>query len=142
MRNEEVRKILLDLHRTGDLTPERVVDVARDQSHPLHSQFEWDDEAAGEAYRRSQASDLIRSVRIRYAEDTDGKDKTVRGFVSVRPADAPHRIYRPVDEVMADPLQRQMLLRDARREFKAFEKKYGHLSEYAEIIAGEDAAAV
>lgn len=141
MSVELVKQILMDLHEEGDLTPEHVVEVARAPEHPLHSRFEWDDSLAAEVHRRSQAAALIRSVRVVYKEDFDGIEKTTRAFVSVRPPDAARPRYEPVEQVLADPLTRQMLLRDARREWMAFKRKYEALREFASIIAGTDSEA-
>ena len=61
---EEVpeRDALRDIcEERGRLTPEVVVEEARPTGHPLHHRFEWDDEAAGSAWRWHQAHDLIRS---------------------------------------------------------------------------------
>lgn len=55
------------------LTPETVVDAARNPRSPLHDQFEWDDGAAGEAYRLQQARALIKRVRV----DVVRADQTV-----------------------------------------------------------------
>jgi hypothetical protein len=48
----------------GVLTPDAVLDVARDPGNPLHPAFEWNDSRAAENWRRRQATDLIYSVRI------------------------------------------------------------------------------
>lgn len=48
----------------GILTPNAVLDDARDASSPLHDQFEWDDTEAAHQYRLQQARALIRSVKI------------------------------------------------------------------------------
>ena len=48
----------------GRLTPELVVEAARDPASPLHSHFEWDDPKAAAAHRLDQARTLIRSVKI------------------------------------------------------------------------------
>lgn len=50
--------------RAGKLTPQNVVDEARNPHSPLHNCFEWDDEAAGNAWRLEQAREIIRSVRV------------------------------------------------------------------------------
>lgn len=47
----------------GRLTPQAVVDDARDPASPLHERFEWDDSTAAHQYRLSQARELIRTVR-------------------------------------------------------------------------------
>lgn len=56
--------IALAERNQGRLTPEEVVEVARDPRHPLHGRFEWDDQKAGHAYRLAQARSLIRSVEV------------------------------------------------------------------------------
>lgn len=132
---------LQGLHESGGLTAERVVDLARPADHPLHVRFEWDDSIAAEMYRREQARELIRSVKIKYAEDAEGRDKEVRAFVSTRDPKSPEvTAYRPTEEVLADPIAQKMLLRDCRREWMAFRRKYDHLQEFAQIIAGTDQA--
>lgn len=61
----EALQALADANQ-GKLTPEQVLEVARDPRHPLHSHFEWDDAAAGEAFRLGQARRLIRSVKVEF----------------------------------------------------------------------------
>jgi len=50
--------------RRGMLTPADVVDASRSADAPLHRCFEWDDSKAGELYRHSQASTLVRAVVV------------------------------------------------------------------------------
>lgn len=120
----------------GKLTPALVVETARAADHPLHERFEWDNEIAGEAYRRVQAAELIRSVRVR---DTRGNDESdvrckVRQFVSVQRSDDPERSYEPVSDVLADPLRRAMLLREMERDWRLFKQRWSHMTEFAELI--------
>ena len=44
---------------TGSVSPQKVLEVARNPENPLHRYFEWDDTKAAEKYRRSQATYLI-----------------------------------------------------------------------------------
>lgn len=48
---------------SGNVTPERVVEVARDPDHDWHGRFLWDDTEAAHRFRLGQARALIRSVR-------------------------------------------------------------------------------
>lgn len=78
----------------GRVTASQVVNAARDPEHPWHPRFEWDDEAAGEKYRRMQARALIRSIQyerrvernvvrsVAYVRDPDAEPHTQR-YVSV-----------------------------------------------------------
>lgn len=131
----QLHQQLLDIRAArGQLTPDDVVDAAREASHPLHSRFEWNDEIAGAAYRRIQAAELIRSVRITYAETPEGEERSVRGWSAL--PDAPDRKgYVPTAEAMEDPFASKLLLRQAERELKAFQRKYGHLREFADLVA-------
>ena len=120
----------------GELTPQNVVDEARPDDHPLHSRFEWDNELAGEAYRRVQASELIRSVKIVYAESPQGEQKRIRAFSSLHEAseDAGATGYKPTEEIVADDFSRQLLMRQCKREIDQLRSKYGHLQEFASMM--------
>lgn len=121
--------------RFGSLTPVHVVEAARPEDSPLHSRFEWDDSVAAEKWRQEQASDLIRSYKVIYKESADGP-VSVRGFVAVRDVGDPHRSeYVPTEEALRDDFTRQLILRDCEREIAALKAKYGHLKEFAAIIA-------
>jgi len=68
--SKAAREAVLALERRGRLTPEEVVDEARDPDSPLHRYFEWDDSAAAEAWRLNQARSMIRWVHatVEYGE--------------------------------------------------------------------------
>lgn len=136
--SDDLRSVLLQIREArGALTPAAVVDTARDPTHPLHSRFEWDDAVAAEAHRRAQAAKLIRSVRITYDYDDDGAPKTVRGLVSIQRELAPTRTYEPVEEVVADPVASEILLREFDREWRRFRQRFGHLQEFTARIAAD-----
>ena len=54
---------LAELHQ-GRVTPEIVVEAARDPASPLHSAFTWDDAQAAHEHRLAQARVLLRRVRV------------------------------------------------------------------------------
>ena len=137
-----LRDHLRSIYDANDgLTPAMVVDVARPEDHPLHHRFEWDDALAGEAYRRVQAAQLIRSVKVRYREGDEMEAADVRAFVAVRRTDAPETAtYMPVGEAFMDPFTRQLVLRDAEREWKQLQRRYGHLAEFAQMVLADVAA--
>lgn len=117
----------------GKLTPQLVVDTARDPEHPLHSRFEWDDAVAGEAWRRQQAHDLIRKAKVVYREADDAEPgKSVRAFVAVR-AEEGH-VFDPVEEVAEDPFRRKLALADMEREWKALYRRYEEFREFLDMV--------
>lgn len=135
LTQQQLHQQLLDIRsERGQLTPQDVVDVARDESHPLHARFEWDNELAGEAFRRVQASELIRSVKVVYTQSPEGEERKVRRW-SALPSEKDQCGYIPTEEAMQDPFTAKLLLREAEREFKTFQRKYGHLKEFADMVA-------
>ncbi len=117
----------------GRLTPQLVVDTARDPGHPLHSRFEWDDSVAGEAWRRQQAHELIRKAKVVYREASEAEpEKSVRAFVAVR-AEEGH-VFDPVEEVAGDPFRRRLALADMEREWKALLKRYQEFEEFLSMV--------
>jgi len=120
----------------GVLTPAIVVDEARHEEHPLHDRFEWDDAVAGEAWRREQAHELIRSVRIVFkAADDSSPEKSVRAFHAVR-AEKGH-VYEPAEKVAGDEFLSRLVLADMRREWTALKKRYDEFEEFWSMVRGE-----
>lgn len=137
----DLRNTLTEIYKTkGELTPQIVVDEARPEDHPLHSRFEWDDAAAGEAYRRVQAQEMIRSVKIVFTEASTGEKKSVRAFSSLHEPgsrtddSAPATGYAPTEDLVQDEFARQLLLRQCSRDIATLKRKYGHLQEFVELV--------
>lgn len=121
--------------QSGYLTPQVVVDAARPKNHPLHDRFEWNNSVAGEAWRRHQAHELIRSVRIEYTKGEQPKD--VRAFVALPREDSLQPTYEPTEAAMADPVQKQLILQQMEREWRTFKARYEDLVEFAEMIISD-----
>jgi hypothetical protein len=125
----------------GRLTPELVVQVARPRGHPLHDRvFDRAPKQAAEAWYRHRAHELIRSVRVVYRDaDEAGPERSVRAYHAVPTPAGP--VYEPAEMVALDPFQRQLLLRQMERDWKALRARYGMFAEFAELVAGDLAAA-
>lgn len=122
----------------GELTPQVVVDEARPKTSELHGRFEWDDKVAGEAYRCTQAQELIRSIRINFTDNATGERKSVRAFHSLREAgDAERTGYAPTEEIVQDELATRILQQACKREIADLKRKYGMLEDFIAIIRGE-----
>lgn len=50
--------------RTGRVSPQDVVEAARDPASPLHNEFAWDDAEAARLHRLDVAKRLIREVKL------------------------------------------------------------------------------
>lgn len=128
----------------GRLDGELVVEEARPEDHPLHTYFEWDDNIAGPKFRVIQAEKLIRRVKIETRPPSvDDGPHYVRAFISNRQAGRVGQSgYSPIEEVAKDDVSYQMMLRAFRRQVDELNRRYGHLSEYPQVMrdaAGETA---
>lgn len=113
-------------------TAESLVDVARDEDSPLHKAFEWDDPYAAEQYRKGQARELIRSVRVaRLEDDALVVEEERQAFVSIRveTVNGPEHGYVAVTVALAREDQRQQLKQDALVQLRSLHKRYGDLLE-------------
>ena len=57
--------------RQGRLTPNALVAAARDEDHPWHDSFEWDDAKAAQSHRVEQAREILRTWRPPKIETTE-----------------------------------------------------------------------
>ena len=66
----------------GHITPEMVIEAARDKRHPLHSEFDWDVKSAAHKHWQNTARHIIRSVKIVYR--VEHKNVTIKTGLSVQ----------------------------------------------------------
>ncbi len=65
--NAEIER-LYKMHNV--ITPNLIVEVAKNPNSILHGYFEWDDLKAGHSFRLQQARHLITSVKVNIITDT------------------------------------------------------------------------
>lgn len=134
MKNIETPKWQMELQRIanrsgGIINPEDVVESARNKKSPLHSKFTWEDSVAAHQFRLIQARNLIRVV----VTVIPNSKITERVYVSLN-NDRGEGGYRPIVNVLADPVLREDLLSEAKAELERFREKYGRLKELAGIF--------
>lgn len=132
---EELRKI--EEANNGILRPVDVVTYARkNKRSALHGEFTWDNNKAAEEYRLWQARQVIRV----HVEVIKPDTKPIRAFVSLIGDRAnPGGGYRAINAVLSNKEQREQLVEQATREFKALRQKWKNLTELADIFAAIDA---
>lgn len=116
------------LEAAGNLSAKSLLDVSRPEDAPLHSEFEWNDSIAAEKYREEQARCIIRHLVVRLDEKPD---TPIRGFFRVTQGDAR---YTDVEAILTQRDARSVLIRQALDELAAFQRKYGNLTELAEVF--------
>ena len=124
---DEAGRQFEELERTVGLTPETVLDANRDETAPLHNEFEWDDGIAAEKFRLNQAGHLIRCI---CAKPEKEEQKPMRVFFTVQKNDG----YNNLQTIIQIQDKRKALLEQALKELDAFMEKYKSLSELANIF--------
>jgi 1,4-alpha-glucan branching enzyme len=119
-----------------ELTPEDVLDDAKNGNSPLHSFFEWNDGEAAHQHRLAQARGLIRTIVAVYVSD-DKPAVRQRAYVNIKKAGEP-RHYRELSHAMSQKDTRDIILRQAWREFCMWRQKYAGLKEFSLVFAEAD----
>ena len=113
----------------GSLTPHAVVDVARPPKSLLHKHFEWDNQAAADAYRLDQARSLIRAIRV---EDDEASDGFAPAFVSI--TEKSGTSYRTITAVRANVDLQTKVLAAAERDLQAWQNRYQSLVDVCKVV--------
>lgn len=121
----------------GELTPHQVLADARSERSPLHQYFTWDDSEAANQHRLEQARLLIRTVVAIYRDDKSA-ERHQRAYVHIR-SEPPK--YMETMDALSKPDTREIVLRSALGELRAWRKKYADLQELAAVVAVIDEAA-
>lgn len=76
---KEVVKELKEIEEIrGEITPEFIVESAKNKKSVLHSCFVWDDAKAAHKYRLIKASELLRRITIKVIKD--GEPRIIKAF--------------------------------------------------------------
>ena len=142
MDDKNVDEVLRDLIKRngGSITPEIVLREAKKSKSPLHSHFNWDDGDAANRWRLSQASELIRRVKVTMIVSPE-KSIRVRAFMNVTPKcedvdgdcdETPSAgVYVTIENAMDN--HREEILARAMSELVCVKNKYLHLKELGEV---------
>lgn len=118
------------LEKTVGLTAKNLLDANRDESAPLHSEFEWDDSIAAESFRESQARHIINCLCVK----PEAKNKEpVRAFFAISQPN-----YESIQVVVSDSDKHSSLLDIARKELENFKRKYHNLKELETVFEAID----
>jgi hypothetical protein len=129
----------------GNISLERLVEQAKPKDAPLHKEFTWGDKAAAAKWRLQEARYLVRSIEIVHEKSPptrawENVTVTVEQDPEIEAPPQVQRVFRSVEEIMADPVQRDELLAQALRDAAAWRKRYAGLQELAQIHMAIDAA--
>jgi DNA-directed RNA polymerase subunit L len=107
-KRELVRNAILELaDANGHIDRRAVFEAARSPNSVLHSEFEWDGEAAILELGLQRASELIRVIKIEVVVDSH---KIVAPYYINHPSDSKNGVYVPLAGVKDDATIKQGVL--------------------------------
>lgn len=136
MSNPKIKNLKKELEEilrinNGFLTPEKVVEYAKNKKTALHEKFCWDDTEAAKKYRLMQASQIIRNVKVEIVhKDNPDYSVKIREYVSL-PADRGLNGYREINQVLTEDDLRLQFIESVQAEFEAIKNKLRKVSEVA-----------
>lgn len=116
-----------EITRLEKITPQNVVELARNENSVIHNDFEWNDEIAGEKYRNIQAADMIRSFVVETKEE---EKEPVRALQITTTTN----VYKPTEFFLKNEDEYQSLLKRAKMELQGFKKRYSRIAELEDIF--------
>lgn len=134
---EGVRK-----NNNGEISPEAVVKASKPKRAPLHNEFEWDDQAAGERYRVFQARRIIGSIEVIRSEAPNVQSRAYE-ITKAKPTQEgaqPKNVYMRTEDILQDPVARVDLVALFFRDILALRRRYAALSELAQVWQAVDSS--
>lgn len=110
------------------VTPENIVDYARDEGTELHKCFQWDDAKAAENWRKQQARTIICNLKV--VVETKREDKEIRFYYHDNTA----KEYIHTIHIVRNEDEYKRLLVQAKRELQAFKERYKTIAELSKLI--------
>ena len=102
------------------LTAQSLVDISEPETAPLHNAFEWDNQIAGNEWRKYQARNIIHSLVIVREEAEPQKV-----YFNL---DKKENEYTHIDVILSSEDDYQKMMSNALKELIAFQRKYARLS--------------
>ena len=129
MHKGDAQKCYDECQTLNEVTPENVLEKAKNADTELHKCFEWDNSVAGEKYRLMQAREIIRHFVIVTPEEKEDAPK-IRSYQISTTTNK----YEPTRLFLQKPDEYTALLERAKNELEAFKQRYKMLTELEEIF--------
>ena len=117
-----------EISKLDQITPENVLEAARNEKSELHKCFEWDNSVAAEKWRLQQARAVIQFLVV-----TDEKDEDFEP-VRVLQVTSQTNEYQKLDFFIKNDDEYQTLLKRAKDELRALKKRYSTLTELEKVF--------
>ena len=116
----------------GDnVTPQQIVDRAKDEDSELHKCFTWDDTMAAQKWRLEEARKVVQLLVIDRSQEIE-TEPPVRVFFKI--GNTHDEGYKQTVNILRNNDEYAALLKQALAELEAFQRKYRTLSELEPVF--------
>lgn len=140
--DEAIKEIQRAESLFGKITGETVLQVASDESSPIHKIFEWDNSKAGHLYRLSQARSVINNIEVKVIVDNEPRNIPVFEIVSSNAGQSyKHIEVMTLDErkqVIQSTISMINILKNKIKCYKDFENVITHLDAAVDELASKN----
>lgn len=106
----EIIDKLASKNKEKEVTPDMVVNEAKNPKSPLHNCFDWNDSSAAAKWRKHTARLLLGSIVV---EIITNKPEKIRAFVNIKHSEE-KQFYYNIDTVMADEEKMNIVIAQAK----------------------------
>lgn len=116
----------------GDtITPQAIVDASRPEDAVLHPEFEWDDTAAANEWRKEQARSIVQAIEV--VESDGSLEHRSPAMVSVVVEGA--RGYQPTSVAFEDADSAEFVIGEALAALANWKRRYDALRQHPKLAA-------
>ena len=131
-KQADAQKVGEELDEMQTVNVENILDKARNEDTELHKVFEWNNEVAGEKWRRHQASQMLQELQVVIIKgDKENKPKTAKAYVTLKRDTE----YEPIEAVVNDPLKYESLREIALNKIRKIRQDYAEVESLKELYA-------
>lgn len=128
-------KVATEISNIGDdVTPQQIVDYAKDENTELHKCFTWDNNEAADKWRLHEARQIVCCLRIVKEENETETPTPIRVFYKTDDDSG----YKPTQIIIKNTDEYEKLLNRVTNELKAVRNKHKNLIEFEEVWSAID----
>lgn len=123
----------------GNLELAEIVRQSKPKDAPLHNEFEWNNARAADKYRLQQARYIARSIEVVRPEAPTVQSRAYEVVeVTQKAEEKSKKVYKPVEDILSDPIARDDLIAQAIKDAHAYKRRYHALSELSKVFHAMD----
>lgn len=131
-KQADAQKIGEELDEMSTINVDNILEKAKNENTELNKIFDWDNEIAGEKWRRQQANQMIQDLQVVVVKgDKENKPKTTKAFVTLKRETE----YEPIEAVVNDPLKYESLREIALNKIRKIRQDYAEVESLKELYA-------